>query len=139
MRVIRESNGVRLVTRQKPSVDFGQVPEHQREIDKRCWNWARWCEPTVAGLPGMSPMFRGMPRVIRHEPGTPLAEGVDAIDAAQVAKAVAALPEKLRLVMAWNYVNPTSPVLAAKAIGVPIRDLQVLLNRARQMLIDRGC
>ena len=139
MRVVREIGGVRLVVRQQATSDFSKVPEHQREIDRRCWNWARWCEPNVAGSAGVSPMFRGMPRVVRHEPGTPLAEGVDPVDAARIAKAVAALPEKLRRVMAWNYVRPTSPTIAAKALGVPIRELLPMLDRARQMLIERGC
>lgn len=137
MRVTHEINGVRLSGRKQSAVDFSHVPEHQRAMDARLANWAKWCGRDVAS-PSTSPMFILMPRLIRAEPGSPVATDADHEDAARIAKGVAALPEKHRQSLAWCYIKPCAPVHAVRRLGVTMRGLADLVVDARQMLINRG-
>jgi DNA-directed RNA polymerase specialized sigma24 family protein len=119
------------------AIDFHAVEPHQRDIDKRLHNWGRWCNGTTA--PMTSPMFRMTPpppRVrgdLAYQSGKP----VDAMDAAKIAKAVAALPQSHRAAINWSYVKPVSPKRACQAIGTSMQGLQWLVRDGRQMLINR--
>lgn len=118
-------------------VDFHAVETHQRDIDRRLQNWGRWCNGTTA--PMTSPMFRMTPpppRVrgdLAYQSSTP----VDAMDAAKVAKAVAALPQAHRSAINWSYVKPVSPKRACQAIGTTMEGLAYLVRDGRQMLINK--
>jgi hypothetical protein len=118
-------------------VDFHAVEAHQRDIDRRLQNWGRWCNGTTA--PMTSPMFRMTPpppRVrgdLAYQSSTP----VDAMDAAKVAKAVAALPQAHRSAINWSYVKPVSPKRACQVIGTSMEGLQWLVRDGRQMLINQ--
>lgn len=63
---------------------------------------------------------------------------VDSRDAAQIAKAVTALPEQHRLAINWHYVKPIGPLRMARALGVTREGLAHLVRDGRQMLINRG-
>ncbi|WP_219209461.1 hypothetical protein [Variovorax boronicumulans] len=120
----------------KVKVDFHVVEEHQRAIDLRLSNWARWCNGTAS--PQCSPMFRLTPSPPRVR-GDLNANGVavDRMDAATVAKAVAALPAPHRAAVNWAYVKPVSPHRACSALGTSMQGLAMLLRDGRQMLINR--
>ncbi len=119
-------------------IDFHQVEPHQRQIDARLANWARWCNGTHA--PTTSPMFRMTPPPprVRGEMAYQSAGLVDRMDATKIAKAVAALPEKHRAAINWHYVKPVSPKRACGAIGINMEGLANLVRDGRQMLINRG-
>lgn len=118
-------------------IDFHVVEPHQRDIDKRLANWARWCNG--ATVPMTSPMFRMMPPPprVRGEMAYMSAGAVDRMDAVKVAKAVAALPHDHRAALNWHYVKPVSPRKACQAFGCSMDGLQQLVRDARQMLINR--
>lgn len=117
------------------TVDFHIVDPHQRDIDRRLVNWARWCNGTSA--PDTSPMFRMMPPSPRVR-GEPARSGgsVDGMDAVKVAKSVAALPHDQRAALNWYYVKPTSPRKMCQALGCSMAGLQQLVRDGRQMLIE---
>ena len=117
-------------------VDFHAVESHQRDIDKRLHNWARWCNGRSA--PSVSPMFRMCPPPPRVRGDlTGVGDTVDQLDAAKIAKGVAVLPIKHRLAISWAYVKPTSPLRACQTMAVSMDGLWLLLRDARQMLINR--
>lgn len=123
----------------KNYVDFHQVEPHQREIDARLQNWARWCRGTT--VPMTSPMFRMVPpppRVRGDMAYQTAGAVVDRMDAAKIAKAVAALPQGHRSAINWHYVKPVSPTRACQAIGVTQEGLFTLVRDARQMLLNRS-
>jgi len=119
-------------------VDFHAVEAHQRDIDRRLQNWGRWCNGTTA--PMTSPMFRMTPPPprVRGDLAYQSSNPVDAMDAAKVAKAVAALPQAHRSAINWSYVKPVSPKRACQAIGTSMEGLQWLVRDGRQMLINQG-
>lgn len=119
-------------------VDFHAVEPHQRALDVRLCNWGRWCNGTSVSL--TSPMFRMTPPPprVRGELAYSAGQPVDRMDAAEVAKAVAALPGPHRSALNWSYVKPVSPRRACQAIGTTLEGLAQLLRDGRQMLINRG-
>ena len=117
-------------------IDFHAVDPAHREIDARLHNWGRWCNGTAA--PSSCPMFRLTPSAPRARGEVAYgSDAVDRADAAQIGKAVQALPPKHRASINWSYVKPVSPKKAAMGIGVSIDELALLLRDARQMLIAR--
>lgn len=127
-----------MLMRTKEYVDFHAVEPHQREIDARLRNWARWCNGT--GAPATSPMFRLAPPPprVRGEFAYQSADVVDPMDAQKIAKAVAALPDDHRASINWNYVKPVAPKRACQAIGCSMDGLYKLVRDSRQMLINRS-
>lgn len=119
------------------AIDFHAVEPHQREIDARLSNWARWCNGSTASL--TSPMFRMAPPPPRVRGDMAYSSvHVDRMDAQKVAKAVAALPEAHRAAINWNYVKPVSPARACKAIGTSMEGLALLVRDGRQILLNRA-
>lgn len=118
-------------------VDFHVVEQHQREIDGRLRNWGLWCNGTTASL--TSPMFRMTPPPPRVRGDIAYSSNsVDRMDAAQMAKAVAALPAPHRAALNWCYVKPVSPKRACQAIGTTMEGLAMFVRDGRQMLINRS-
>jgi hypothetical protein len=115
-------------------VDFHHIPVNQAEIHVRLLNWARWCR----GKPGShtSPMFRGY-RATDVWAAPEIGEPVNVLDAAKVAKAVIALPEKHRDATQWHYVHPVAPGRACRALAVSYEGLARLVIDARTMLVNR--
>ena len=120
----------------REQIDFHIVPDAQLAVHARLLNWARWCN----GRPGssVSPMFRAY-RSTDVWAAPSIGEPVDKLDAAKMAKAVIALPDKHRGATQWHYVKPVSPGRAARELAVTLADLARLVQDARTMLINRGC
>lgn len=120
----------------RESIDFHQVAERHLAIHARLLNWARWCN----GKPGssVSPMFRAY-RSTDVWAAPSIGEPVDKLDAAKIAKAVIALPDKHRSATQWHYVKPVAPGRAARELAVTLADLAKLVHDARTMLVNRGC
>jgi len=118
-------------------IDFHRVEPAHRAIDVRLRNWGLWCNGTSQSI--TSPMFRMTPPPprVRGEVAY-CGYSVDRMDAAHVAKAVAALPAAHRAAINWSYVKPVNPKRACQAIGTSMAGLAALLRDGRQMLINRG-
>ena len=119
----------------RESIDFHIVPDQQLAVHVRLLNWARWCN----GKPGssVSPMFRAY-RSTDVWAAPSIGEPVDKLDAAKMAKAVIALPDKHRSATQWHYVKPVAPGRAARELAVTLDDLARLVQDARTILINRG-
>jgi hypothetical protein len=123
-------------TGKKPP-DFHAVEANHREIDGRLRNWALWC--TGSNVPMTSPMFRMTPPPPRVRGDLAYScNNVDRMDAANVAKAVAALPAPHRTALNWCYIKPVSPKKACQALGTTMEGLALFVRQGRQMLINRS-
>ena len=120
-------------------IDFHEVAERHEGIHARLLNWARWCHDVpMSRQTAVCAMFRDYRSTdvwATAEVITP----VDKLDAAKIAKAVTALPEKHRGATQWHYVKPVGPGKAARELAVSLTDLAQLVIDARTMLINRGC
>jgi DNA-directed RNA polymerase specialized sigma24 family protein len=87
-----------------------------------------------------SPMFRMVPPPprVRADAYLSASPPVDKMDAAKIAKAVAALPQTHRSAVNWNYVRPVNPRKAAETIGCGLEELAQFVIDGRQMLINQG-
>lgn len=125
--------------RSKNAVDFHAVEPGHREIDRRLANWAAWCNGGWSSHQrSTSPMF-GMvppPPRVRGEIAYNAGAVVNKIDAAKVAKAVFALPERHRKAVHWAYIRPGSPAKKAKELGLSLDGLARHLRDGRQMLLN---
>jgi DNA-directed RNA polymerase specialized sigma24 family protein len=123
--------------RGRASIDFHAVEPHQRAMDRRLANWARWCNGTSA--PMTSPMFRMTPPPprVRADMAYQISDVLDTADATKMAKAVAALPQSNRTAINWHYVKPVSPKRACQALGTTMEGLAKLVRDGRQMLINQ--
>ena len=118
------------------AVDFSLVPHHQREIDARLANWAKWSYGRAGAT--ASPMFRlYRSSDAAQQYGAQTAEKVDAIDAQRMQKAITALPAKHRQALSWAYIKRTNPRKAAASLGLTMQELADMVTDARQMLINR--
>lgn len=123
----------------KRYVDFAAVPPSQWSMHDRLENWARWCrgrqgQSGGAGQPMFS-LYRSSEA--RREYGEETSVPVDPIDAQAVAKGVAALPDKHRRALHWNYLHPRNPGGQARELGVSLEGLAQLVKDGRQMLVNR--
>ena len=117
-------------------VDFHVVEEGHRAIDGRLRNWAVWCNGSMGGE--VHPMWRLYRAPPSRSDAVSAGSAVDRIDAARIAKAVAALPDRHRRALNWCYVRPCAPRRAAQALAVSLEGLALLVRDGRQMLINRG-
>ncbi len=113
-------------------IDFFYVAPHQGEMHRRLENWARSC--FSSGGSSASPMFR-LYRPDNYERTNSMP--VDQQDASKIARGVAALPEKHRQAVQWNYIEGGSPTKARQKIGCTLEGLMLYLADGRQMLINR--
>lgn len=128
-----------MLMRVKEHIDFHAVEPHQRAIDRRLANWAAWCNGRSWGGASTSPMFRMVPPPPRVRGEIAYgAQVVDTQDAAKIAKAVFALPDKERKAIHWAYVRPCGPSKACRAIGTTMEGLYQCLRDGRQMLINKA-
>ena len=127
-----------MLMKTREAVDFHAVEPHQRQIDARLANWAAWCNGSWGG-PATSPMFRMVPPPPRVRGEIAYQTRiVDKMDAAKIAKAVFALPEKHRKAVHWAYVRPSSPRKMCELLGLSMDGLAKHLRDGRQMLINQG-
>lgn len=132
----REEEARNRVAREKP--DYSHVPPSQWKMHDRLENWARWAR----GRPGQdcTPMFR-LHRTDSwqdREYGALTVVPVDKDDAVKIAKAVAALPDKHRRAVQWQYLqNARSATAKARELGLSHQGLADMVQAGRQMLINR--
>jgi hypothetical protein len=122
---------------EREHVDFVGVKEHHMGVHDRLLNWASWCRSR--GAPNVAPGFElhQSDNWDKREYGAATVVGVDKMDAAQVAKAVARLPEKHRRAVQWYYTQRgMHPLAKARELAVSVRSLRELLDDARQMLVN---
>ena len=123
-------------------VDFASVPPSQWRMHDRLENWARWCRGAsgeAARIGKAAPMF-AMYRSTdaRRAYGDDTSVPIDKMDAQAIHKAVAALPDKHRRALQWNYLNSRAPAEAARQLGLSLAGLAQMVGDARQMLVNRG-
>lgn len=118
----------------RDSIDFHHVPPHQKAMDERLINWARY----VRDRPVMwtQPMFRGYKssEVWLHEAVVP----VDQLDGHRLEKAVSALPEKHRAAVRWAYIYRAHPRRMCRLLACTEQGLADLIVDGRQMVINRS-
>lgn len=117
----------------RDSIDFHFVPPHQKAMDERLINWARYVRDDQ--VVETQPMFRSYRStdVWVHEATVP----VDSLDGHRIEKAVSHLPEKHRAAIRWAYVFRGAPWRIRRQLGVTDLGLCDLIVTARQMLINR--
>lgn len=116
-------------------VDFHHVEDHQRDMDKRLQNWARWVKPRAPSW--VSPMFRQARSNAWQWHAPEHRETCDILDAQVMEKEVCKLPAKQRDAVRWHYVFPCEPFRMCKALGVTEQALYGLVRDGRQMLMNR--
>ena len=62
---------------------------------------------------------------------------IDKLDAAEIQKAVTALPDKHMRAIGWCYLRPTNPQAQARELGVSLQGLADLIHNGRTMLVNR--
>lgn len=118
------------------SVDFFIVSEAHADIHNRLELWARWVKPRKAGW-AVSPMFRHY-RSHAWQWETPEVRApINTLDAVEIEKAVAQLPEKHKHAIRWHYVFKTGPSAMARELGVSKEGLADLVRVGRTMLNNR--
>ena len=119
----------------RDSIDFHHVPPHQKAMDERLINWARYVKPKP--MPWKThPMFRGYKssEVYAQEISVP----VNILDGHKIEKAVSVLPEKERAAVRWAYVFRSHPRRMCTRLAVTEQGLADLIVDGRQMLVNRG-
>lgn len=125
-----------MLMRTKETVDYCYVaPEHEA-IHARLNNWARWVRVHPNRWP-THPMWRLFQSKARQwsQPAIPVP--VNTLDAADMEKAVYALPVKHREAIRWSYVYGRDPVAMARTLGVSKQGLADLVDAGRTMLRNR--
>ena len=118
------------------TIDFHTVEQHQRAIDLRLVNWARWVRPGRQNW--VSPMFAQYRSKAWQWERPQIADPLDILDAMKLEKAVGALPDKHRTAVRWAYVIKNEPWRVQKRLGLTVDGLMQYLRDGRQMLIVRG-
>lgn len=123
--------------RVQETVDYCHVkPEHDA-IHQRLENWARWVRVRPHGWQ-TAPMFRLYQSKARQwevSPAVPVT--VNTLDAADMEKAVSALPVKHREAVRWSYVYGRDPLAMARTLAVSKQGLADLVDSGRTMLKNR--
>jgi DNA-directed RNA polymerase specialized sigma24 family protein len=125
----------------KQYIDYNHIPEGQEEMHARLSNWARWIRSGSrewACHPMWKPcIVKEEEMLLRNNREIKPKEPIMIDDAVAIERAVAALPDKHRKAIRWNYVFQHNPLAACKAIAVSKEELARLVKDGRQMLINR--
>ena len=125
-----------MLMRTREIVDFNHVATEHEAIHARLENWRRWVTVRHHGW-ATAPMFRMYQSKARQWHAPVIQTPVDTLDAVLVEKAVAALPEKHRAAVRWNYVHCKDPVAMARTLAVSKQGLADLVDAGRTMLQNR--
>ncbi len=120
----------------RDAIDFFLIADGHALIHGRLEEWARWVKVHPHGWQ-THPMFKGYRSHAwqweRPEVQTP----INTLRAAEMEKAVGALPEKQMWAIRWNYVFNGGPLVMARKLGVSMDGLQELVTQGRTMLKNR--
>jgi hypothetical protein len=129
------------VKREFVAFDETTVPAHQRYMHSRLVDWGTWCRSRAGqNVSAGFELHQSSNTWDTREYGAATRVPLDKIASGNLAKDVAALPEKERQALQWYYVhsrNP-APIDKARMLAVSLAGLRELLDRGRQMLINRG-
>ena len=122
--------------RVQETVDYCHVkPEHEA-IHARLENWARWVRVRPHGW-ATHPMWRKALTSKQWEVSPAVPVTVNTLDAADMEKAVSALPVKHREAVRWSYVHCGNPLAMARTLAVSKQGLADLVGDGRTMLQNR--
>mgnify|MGYP000258741070 FL=1 len=91
------------------------IPPQFKEVNARCEEWGKWAKVSCRPF-GIQPMFRHYRAPGRWDVETVVPTSVNPLQALEVERAVATLPEQQRAVLRWYYVWPA---LHINAQGIP--------------------
>lgn len=114
-------------------VDFSHVPSNQTEIHDRLENWAKWCRGS--GSRNVHPMFRHYRD--NYWEDKPAPTYLNTLDAAEIQKTMAHIPERNRIAVQWCYVQRSNPPRVCLALGVSKAALLGLITEGRTMVENR--
>jgi len=125
-----------MLMRVQETVDYCHVkPEHDA-IHQRLENWARWVRVRPHGW-ATHPMWRKALTSKQWEVSPAVPVTVNTLDAADMEKAVSALPVKHREAVRWSYVYGRDPLAMARTLAVSKQGLADLVDSGRTMLKNR--
>jgi len=124
-----------MLAKVKP-VDYFHVPEGQASVHERLEEWARWVRVRPIGWQ-VHPMFKQY-RSHAWQWHTPeISTPVNLLQAVEVEKMVASLPDKHRDSLRWCYVLKGNPAGMAHRLAVSKDGLLELVNVGRTMLKNK--
>lgn len=127
-----------MLMKTKGYVDYQRIAPEHAVIHERLQNWRRW----LSGK-GMAwtahPMWRHLKEKEEREARERGEFSIppNSLDAHEIEKAVALLPEKHRFAIRWWYVFSGNPLRAAKQAAVSKDRLAELVKEGRTMLANR--
>ena len=114
-------------------IDYNHIPAHHEAIHERLENWARWVRVRPHGW-ATHPMWRKALTSKQWEVSPAVPVTVNTLDAADMEKAVSALPVKHREAVRWSYVYGRDPLAMARTLAVSKQGLADLVDSGRTML-----
>ncbi len=97
--------------------DLARIQPHHEAIDQRCVEWGKWVKVHQRPF-GPQPMFRHYRAPGRWDVETVVPVALNTLQALEIERAVATLPERHRTVLRWAYVWPALHVNAvARELG----------------------
>jgi len=119
-------------------IDLNHIPARHEAINLRLEEWARWVRVRPQAWV-MQPMFRYAKSNTRQWETDPhIHVEINTLDAHEVEKTVAGLPDKHRTALRWCYVFAFIPVgKVQRELGLTRAALGQLLNDARDMMRNR--
>ena len=114
-------------------VDFNHVPDHQKEIDERLRNWARWVSVRPHGWQ-THPMWRAARTNRQWDVEPHISTALDSLDALLIERTVSKLPAQHRDALRWCYVLRVDPLGMARKLGVSREGLFGLVCDGRAMV-----
>ena len=119
----------------RDDIDLFLVEDRHQQIHERAENWADWV--MVRQPMWVSPMFKQAKSNARQWAEPEYRRTCDILDAAEMEKQVAKLPEPHRSVIRWFYVYRTGEQKFRKSQGMTKDVLRKYLSDARTMLMNR--
>jgi DNA-directed RNA polymerase specialized sigma24 family protein len=122
--------------RREEHVDYFLVRDEHLAIHALLEQWARWVRVRPHGWQ-TAPMFRQYRSKAWQWHERVIPAPVNTLEALEVERAVASLPEKHRAAVRWLYVIGGGPSRIARDLAVSKSGLMELVNAGRQMLVNK--
>ena len=108
--------------------------QFEEEIQKRVDNWVRWARSRKVEPVSCRSLEKRYKAPPMYE-APPLNTMIDTLDAPEVEAVIVSLPNKFKVIFIFAYIAPGYNFGAqCKKIGIPPRDYDDTLNRAKQMV-----
>jgi hypothetical protein len=110
--------------------DLARIQHHHEAIHERCVEWGKWVKVNTR-LFSPQPMFRHYRAPGRWDVETVAPTAINTLQALEVERAVATLPEKHKTVLRWAYVWPALHINAVcREMGVDRDGLGAIRDEA---------